>query len=241
MHVHRTATRPAGRGGFTLVEVLVVMGIIAVLMGILMPALRAAREQAQQVKCAAQLRQLGFGLMLYANANKGWLPSWSGWHAYPDGSSPADEPGLAWTEMLEPYFVKPDSPLYSCPSFAADPPLSNYFLAARWSGQNGRHAMKLSDVRLSSRFILGGDTTNRHLYAPPYGDNPNTAQDYDRDDAIMPCLAFLDDDGGFLMHRGGNNVLFDDLHVQAFRDFDPGAMTYHPTQMLDWNHVKADQ
>jgi hypothetical protein len=37
----------------------------------------------------------------------------------------------------------------------------------------------------------------------------------DRDDAIMPCLSFPDDDGGFLMHRGGNNVPFDDGHVQG--------------------------
>lgn len=241
---HRVGRAGGGRRAVALVEALVealvVLGIIAVLVAALMPALRAAREQARQVKCAAQLRQLGIGLSLSATASRGWLPTWSGWHSYPDGGSPADEPGPAWTEMLEPYFVRPDSPVYSCPAFPADPPLNNYFLTARWSGRNGRHSMKLTDVTMSSRFVLSGDVTNCHLYAVPYGDNPNAAQDYDRDDAIMPCLAFPEDDGGSLMHRGGNNILFDDMHVRAFRRLDPPAVTFHPRQMAPWPDVPAD-
>lgn len=62
------------RIAFTLIELLVVVAIIAVLVSILLPAMSAARSQAQLTSCAANLHQNGIGMTMYAEDNQGWFP-----------------------------------------------------------------------------------------------------------------------------------------------------------------------
>jgi prepilin-type N-terminal cleavage/methylation domain-containing protein len=104
-HAHRRIQH--SRAAFTLVELLVVIGIIAVLIGVLLPALSKARRQAQTVTCLSNLRTIGQGFFMYVNGSKeGYLPytTWPSWgvpSSYPDGT-----PNIHWFEALTPYMGK---------------------------------------------------------------------------------------------------------------------------------------
>jgi prepilin-type N-terminal cleavage/methylation domain-containing protein/prepilin-type processing-associated H-X9-DG protein len=64
--------------GFTLVELLVVIGIISLLIGVLLPALNKARESARQSKCLNNMRQITIATITFAQEHKGWMPGPAG-------------------------------------------------------------------------------------------------------------------------------------------------------------------
>ena len=103
---HRTRSSKRVIAGFTLVELLVVIGIISLLMGILLPVMSKVRVAARRTACAAQLKDIGNQFNMYLNEHKGRLP-----RINPDGRSydPADPssglvPGaLPMALLLKPY------------------------------------------------------------------------------------------------------------------------------------------
>ncbi len=87
-------------GAFTLVELLVVIAVVAVLISLLAPSLRAARDSARDVRCLANLRSIGQGVVLYCNDNKERFPISS----HTSGSLAS---ASSWLQSLQQYGVVP--------------------------------------------------------------------------------------------------------------------------------------
>jgi prepilin-type N-terminal cleavage/methylation domain-containing protein/prepilin-type processing-associated H-X9-DG protein len=102
------------RKGFTLIELLVVIAIIALLMSILMPALRNVRDQAKDSMCMQRLQQWGVMYNMYASE---WDGKLMGWNTYARFITPQDPEGWvehAWVPMM--YDYAKDFEIYLCPA-----------------------------------------------------------------------------------------------------------------------------
>jgi len=189
--------------GFTLVELLVVIGIIALLISMLLPALNRARESATAISCASNMRQAGYALKLYQNDNKGMLP-----RAY--------EGTLVWAHQLRPY-IPGDRPYEKIHCSSIDLEINNsstltFGLNVDLIAFDLSMFKRTDRLKNSSEIILVADSI-AHSMGP-----------------FHPYTAFMlgpEQGGSFAAfgvgkvdyrHNKTANVLYLDIHVSAERD-----------------------
>ncbi|MFM1770183.1 MAG: hypothetical protein RJA22_2712 [Verrucomicrobiota bacterium] len=178
-HVSRRA-----RAGFTLIELLVVIAIIAILAGMLLPALARAKETGKRIACVNQLRQLGLAAAMYADEQQGFYPMRElgrGPGAWPmalrDGYKdlrvlrcPADGPADPVTGMSDPVNYPADSVprsyIFNGFNDYYQATLTNGGSPAQWMEQLRGRAMREADIPQPSETILIGEkqSSSPHFY-----------------------------------------------------------------------------
>jgi prepilin-type N-terminal cleavage/methylation domain-containing protein len=120
------------RRGFTLVELLVVIGVIAILIGLLMPTLSRARESARRVACLSNARQLATAVTAYVTDNRQFLPEAASSNSIESSLSPRARGTAAWSSLGGEKYVLPsigallekyvgrDGNMWRCPSAPED-------------------------------------------------------------------------------------------------------------------------
>jgi prepilin-type N-terminal cleavage/methylation domain-containing protein/prepilin-type processing-associated H-X9-DG protein len=142
--------------GFTLVELLVVIAIIGTLVGLLLPAVQAARESGRRMTCTNNLKQLGLGIANYEQARK----------IYPSGRDTKDPYGVSWAFRLLPYVEQ--SQIYTAHdktarvdddanSTAMRTPVATYYCASRRSPAADRNFDNNDQPPLKMGMAAGGD------------------------------------------------------------------------------------
>jgi prepilin-type N-terminal cleavage/methylation domain-containing protein/prepilin-type processing-associated H-X9-DG protein len=236
--------RPSGanRRGFTLVELLVVIGIIALLIGLLLPALSRAREQAKAVKCLSNLHQLGIAAFAYAADNHGSLPLAIGagsifWDY--DETDPANlQPGILWEGRT-------NAAVQQCPSYdgralGMPDPFTGYNYNTSYIGNGvgettplgNPHTTpaKLGGLQCSSQIAMFGDAlsaggTNKFMRAPILMSGTGIGDSVSVAARLTGTQAYR--------HLGKTNVCYMDCHAEpvltrftAAGKNSNGAITY---------------
>lgn len=209
----------------SLIELLVVIGILAVLLGLLLPVMRNAREAAASVKCQSNLRQLTAAMHVYVITNDGRLPP--AYWGDRDWDFPHDtaSTGSGWL-----WWGRTDFEVQQCPTFAGrswgrSDPFTGYNYNTSFLGRGEfefiRPPTKLAAIRRPSGVVAFGDAggpsvalSNKFMRAPPAASNHPRGDRVSVNTRAAGAQAFR--------HRKQTNAAFVDGHVEAIRErFDP--------------------
>jgi len=212
--------RPHSNSGFTLVELLVVIAMIALLASLLLPALVSAKASARSAKCKSNLRQIGIGLRLYVDDFSRYPPVWLGGDA-PDA--------FTWRSLLVPYLFglnqsltnRDVAELFHCPEknrLELDEPVLAIFRRASY-GYNSDG----TDTSIDKRRQLGlGTGSNSLLEARRNGSVSEAAVVMPVEMIAIGCTDYYYDTmvpyperwGPGSRHRSGCNLFMCDGHVE---------------------------
>jgi prepilin-type N-terminal cleavage/methylation domain-containing protein/prepilin-type processing-associated H-X9-DG protein len=167
------------RKGFTLVELLVVIGIIAVLISILLPTLSSARRSANSVKCQAALKEIGNAFRMYSANNKGWYPA-----VRNTVVGDAALQNRRWTDMLARYIttlgkdfttaedltkIRLNSVLWGCPEWSR---AFEYNPAAGMTADNVYNGYGMQSYPIPDDWFINGKVLNLGSYNADHTTNP---------------------------------------------------------------------
>jgi prepilin-type N-terminal cleavage/methylation domain-containing protein/prepilin-type processing-associated H-X9-DG protein len=209
------------KNGFTLVELLVVIGIISVLIAMLLPALNKAREAAKTVQCASNLHQIGMGMRMYANDNHNYLAPGIAAFAGFNYSSWQYQLGKAMLGSEDGW----ENPVFECPS-ATDLDQNKRGTPEYWNNNWDRYDYKMKGrgYAFNSNVLMYASTTHMTITFHKLNDAKEPSSliiflDGTRS-YVQPATPFwwqtspLITQGIAARHNDGTNLLMLDGHVE---------------------------
>jgi prepilin-type N-terminal cleavage/methylation domain-containing protein/prepilin-type processing-associated H-X9-DG protein len=173
---------PKFNKGFTLIELLVVIAIIGILAGILLPVLSRARESARKTQCMSNIKQIGMGLIMYANENSESFPS----------STAGSNTAMASLNMLYDTYVS-DNKVFNCPSDTTVTAATNATMSVSTSG--GSEAFDQNECSYGyDRLHTQADDADVAIAAdrPPPGTPPSATASSENHNARGQNVVYVD-------------------------------------------------